>query len=385
MSNFLNQAVTAVVDGINTLRNLQSLGVQLHVATQKGSYRAGELVSGTIWINSSVPVPIQSVALKITGWEITKVVERKYIEDEEYNARDVHNHNHKQYSASHDSTSTGRWVDIPHHQQNQFLNQEVIIANYSQLLNAGSYAFPFEFMLPENLPGCFLETGSRFEASIKYNITAICRQLGGVMASHTLTHQQQFYVEEKLNHKITEQMVSNIKDITFCCCFNQGTCTISAVAAKNAVFPGDFQNTICDIQNDSKCAIKTVQLSIQKDLKVYANGYDERYTKQVVSINHAGLPSGYKDTKEFHIQIPMDVTPTTNSSLITSNYRLKIKLIMRGASNVSIDMPLTVYPASQSQQMVFQPPPAWNVDANQINIADTFVVQPSAPPMPVYE
>eukprot|EP01084_Bolivina_argentea_P208445 355380_1 len=393
MNKLINTAVNAVVIGVNVMRSLQSLGVQLHIATEKMSYRAGDLVSGKIWINSVVPIPMQSISLKISGWETTRVIKREYIYDDVddqkkfHNADIIHHQNgnrmnhdtHVQHNADFHSTQTGRWVDIPHSQQNQIINMDVIIANYTQMLNPGSYCFPFEFVLPDSLSGCFMESGQKFEASIEYKLTAICRQFGN--GGHSLSHSQPFYVEEKLKHMITEQMVTNVKDITFCWFINKGTCTISAVAEKNAVFPGDIQNTICDIQNDSKCEIKNVQLSIKRDFSVYASGHYEKCSKQVVCVKHNGLPSGYKDTKEFSIPIPMDLKPTTNGSLIKSNYRLKVKLIMKGASNVDVAMPLTVYPASQKQEM-FQPPPNWNIDTNQMNIADTYIVQPSAPPMP---
>ena len=267
-----------------------------------------------------------------------------------------------------------QYVDIPHYQQNQILNLDVVIANCTQFLNAGSYAFPFEFMLPE-VPGTFFESDERFEASIHYTITAICEQSG--FGKH-LSHSQSFFVEEKLKHTITEQMVTDTLDVNFCCCFNKGTCTISAVASKNAVFPGDVQNVIADIQNDSECRIKSVDLSIKKDFVVHADGFSERYSRRIVECKHNGLPVGYKDTKEFAVSIPDGITPTTNSAMIQSNYRLKLKLLMSGAGNVSVDMPLTVYPIRQ-QQCVYQPPQNWHINSNEMTVNQTFIVQPTAP------
>ena len=253
----------------------------------------------------------------------------------------------------------------------------MVIANYAQIVPAGSYAIPFQFMLPE-VPGCFIETGKNYKAQITYSISAICNQFGGVGAPMSCS--QEFYVEEKLKHQITEQAVDNIAEITMCCCISKGTCTISAVARKNAVFPGDCQNAICDIQNESSCDIKKIELSIKKDFQVQANGHRERYSKHVAMVKYQGLPKGFRDTKEFAINIPVDITPTTNSTNIQSNYRMKIKLVMSGASNVAVDMPLTVYPASQ-QVVTMQPPPAWGIDMNQVQVAPMVNAMPSGPQM----
>ena len=52
-----------------------SMEVRCQVATAKTSYCSGESVAGKIWIRSMVPVPMQSVVLKISGLETTKIME----------------------------------------------------------------------------------------------------------------------------------------------------------------------------------------------------------------------------------------------------------------------------------------------------------------------
>ncbi len=93
MAKFVTNAINFLSDGIKSLESLESLGVQLHVATEKMNYRAGELVTGKIWINSIVPIPMESVSVKISGWEITRVIQSKYINDDIHDTRngvDIH-------------------------------------------------------------------------------------------------------------------------------------------------------------------------------------------------------------------------------------------------------------------------------------------------------
>ena len=83
MASFFNQATQIVVDGIKGMRSLQSMGVQLHVATEKRTYTAGELVTGKVWINSAVPIPIQAIRIKISGFENCTVIEHKYVSEDD--------------------------------------------------------------------------------------------------------------------------------------------------------------------------------------------------------------------------------------------------------------------------------------------------------------
>ncbi len=188
---------------------------------------------------------------------------------------------------------------------------------------------------------------------------------------------QQFYVEEKLRHLITETAVTNSCEVKAWCCISKGSLTISATAAKNAVFPGDVQEAICDISNESECNIKKVELTIKKDFRVHVNGHREGYSRRVATVEHPGLEKGVKETMKFKITIPRNLNPTTNSTLIQSNYRMKIKMVMSGAGDVAVDMPLTVYPVSQQQQMMV-PPPAWGIDLSQVQTFNVVIEKASA-------
>ena len=57
-------------------------------------------------------------------------------------------------------------------------------------------------------------------------------------------------------------------------------------------------------------------------------------------------------------------------------------MVMSGASNVRVEMPLTVYPAPQ-QAVALQPPSAWGINMNHVQVAEMVAVQPSVQPMPV--
>ena len=78
---------------------------------------------------------------------------------------------------------------------------------------------------------------------------------------------------------------------------------------------------------------------------------------------HEGLSMGSKVGKNLMVNVPADLTPTTNSMSIESNYRMEVKLVMNGCrvSDVVVNMPLAVYPASQLG-VALQPPAYWGKD-----------------------
>ena len=238
------------------------------------------------------------------------------------------------------------------------------VSTYSTAVLPGAYIFPFQFMLPENIPGNFHREDSKFSATIDYTVTAVCESFTG----NSIRGYSKFQINEKLKHFISEQSVSSTENITYCCCFNKGQCTVDAKADKNAIFPGDNLSSICNISNDSQCDIKQVILELKRDFKVSAKGKTHRLNERVQLVKHNGLPAGFKDVKQFIMSIPHNVTPTTHGTLVHSTYRLKIKLVMQGAGNTGVDMPVTVYPRPDVQWL-FAPPNQWGFDMQNAQIA----------------
>ena len=283
-------------------------------------------MTGKVWILSEVEIAMQRVELKITGFESTKVMKR-----------DLDNHR-----------------DVTQSEKNEILNS-----------TPASYGIPFRVMLPE-VPGSFSESdGGKFEANIAYTISAICTPWPGKQEFYVVEYRRPFYVVEKQKEDVTAQKVKyfNIYSLR---CILKGTCRIS-VSAKNAVvFPGMLQKAICDISNGSTIDIKEVELSIQKDFKVRANGHEHTYSRQVAMKKYEGpLKRSQWLDRTLSINVPVDLTPTTNSTLIQSNYRTEVKLMMKecGVHNNVVELPLTMYPTSQLE--VAQPPLDRGKDMNQ--------------------
>ena len=240
---------------------------------------------------------------------------------------------------------------------------------------SASYSIPFEFQLPE-VPGCFSEGGLggsgqllQFEATISYTISAICTPLRGL--GKPVSCSDPFYVEERLKQDVIQRKMRNTFTIYTFFCISRGKCHIS-VTAKNAVFPGEnAQKAICDISNQSTVDVKDIELSIKKNFKVRAQGHEHTYSKVVAMTKHRGGP-GILDfihkrwSRKLSFDVPVNLTPTTNSTLIQCTYRMEVKLVMNTCecgSNV-VGMPLTVYPASQLE-VAPQPPVARGKDLHQ--------------------
>ena len=60
---------------------LSTMEIRCSVATKKMMYRPGEFVAGKVWICCPVPIPMETVALKITGFEMTQVIKGKMVQE----------------------------------------------------------------------------------------------------------------------------------------------------------------------------------------------------------------------------------------------------------------------------------------------------------------
>ena len=73
-------------ESINHSQTREStMSLRCAVATKKRSYCPDEEVTGKVWIRSNAPIPMDTITLKISGFENTKVMERRFVYDENNN------------------------------------------------------------------------------------------------------------------------------------------------------------------------------------------------------------------------------------------------------------------------------------------------------------
>lgn len=130
---------------------------KIGLTVSKPAYIAGELVSGTIYVDIHEPIECDALILKASGVE---KVEFTHVRHE---FKDGESTQHR---------------DRIHRDKTFFKQKIVIFSLQGQRYAPGRYTYPFEFQLPTELPGAFKISGysegdiEALTAKIKYKFKA---------------------------------------------------------------------------------------------------------------------------------------------------------------------------------------------------------------------
>lgn len=155
-----------------------------------------------------------------------------------------------------------------------------------------------------------------------------------------------------------------------CCCFDQGTTTLSVGYEKNLAMSGDVVNLNISVDNSNcKKAIKTVKVDLNKHLFVESNGGASRNWK--TNLTRSTTPpvmAGGRNNLQLAVQIPNIVNPTAVGSIVANYFTIDVMSEVEGCicccgDNEPIVEGHIVVNTSTPEIMLkptMTPPPGWS-------------------------
>ncbi|TMW65687.1 hypothetical protein Poli38472_008329 [Pythium oligandrum] len=294
------------------------LGVKglLRVVVDRPVYRAGELVTGSIFVSIREPIRCDTLSLSIVGEEIAQWMQ----------------------SGDH------------HSQYHEFLKHEIVTAVLPDPLLPGEYMYPFEFQLQDDLPGV-LDADSLFgtvdslHATIKYTLRSRIRVQGRFVSD--LETQFNLVVRSKeapvSRTSAVERTVS--KKVRALRVLNCGTCHLAAAMPKNTFTLAEIARVDCFVNNHtSRVGVREVRCALYQDVTLkLPSGETRRCTRQVTQIKCKGPRSG--DMMERPLQLGLSGKarhPTTVGNFLRCEYRVRIECDLAFGSEISVDFPIII-------------------------------------------
>ena len=316
---------------------------KIYIATEKDAYKAGETISGKVYIQMEKPVPNGgTLFLKFKGWEKTKWSENLFDQ-----------------------------IGL-----NVFYRNSVQLYNWpmGSKIDCESYTFPFSLKTEPTIPGSFLFKGNDNECGeIRYTLKAEI-----IMHNKSLpkmkNHSQVVIRENYDSYKDDLYKETSLNCVT-CYCMSQGTTKLGCqfeqyvyVSGENADLVVAIDNSTCGLPVDAIEAkfIQTITLKdnkgkvkeLKKTLLKQDFGRVEPYTKQVgPTANKIALPliSKEKNNKPFE--------PTTSGDIIVCKYELKVKCQMSGSclqAEPFVISNVFLYPTALADFGKVEAPPGFN-------------------------
>ncbi|XP_070760244.1 arrestin domain-containing protein 3-like [Enoplosus armatus] len=356
---------------------VKSLKVIYNPVNEKNTFTNGDCVSGVVTLEVAKDCQIDSLLVQFKGKAEVLWTERYGQTTVVYHSKD------KYFSIKHyfirDKNVKGG--------DNQTLLTNQGGDTYSSVVAPGCHVYPFTFLIPfQDLPSSFTGSVGKVVYSLKARLSRSMR------IDKKDSTKINFVTKADLSSDpglMAPQHESKDKKMKI---FTSGTVAMDVNLEKTGFFLGEGLKVLSCIQNNSSREIKP-KYCVYRKHSFFANGKRRVSTKDLLKEVGEPIPPSAKENVTRVITIPHDAEPSIlNCSIIKAEYRLRVYLDVKYASDPEIKFPIVILPASQVAAVApppaaagfgFEPfgntnPPAWGIIPPQPPAAP----QPLDPPPP---
>ncbi|OQS02327.1 hypothetical protein THRCLA_05287 [Thraustotheca clavata] len=289
----------------------------IDVIVDKPYYISGELVAGSLLVQVFEPIDCNEVVIIVSGNEVVRW-----------------------------PASNSRYEDLSDYiREDEFLQEKVLIKlilfNVQQQIPPGNYVYPFEYILPNDLPGSFdNKKDNGVVAKITYSITGTLSIDG--MLTKDLSKTIPLNVYEQWNGEIAS--ISNEKsvDVKLLELFNKGKCNLRIALDKNVYEPNEIVMIHCNILNQAKKGVKSIQFDLIQTVKANIRTYCT-LAKIMCTATFPGTPASSEISQVFSFQLKDDgLYPSTHGQVLTCSYRIEMTCTIPFCPDIILALPITI-------------------------------------------
>uniref|UniRef100_UPI003AAE6A17 arrestin domain-containing protein 3-like n=1 Tax=Centroberyx gerrardi TaxID=166262 RepID=UPI003AAE6A17 len=366
----------------STVKNIR---VDCNPINKENTFTSGDFVSGQITLELAKDCQIDSLSVKFKGKAEVLWTERHGKTTVVYHSKDKY-FSIKQYFIR---EQKGQEDDF------QALLTDQGGKAYCNVVAPGCHVYPFTFQIPaQDMP-------SSFEGSVGKIVYSLEARLSRSMRIDSKASTKINFVSRADPNSflvlMEPQHESKDKKMKF---LNSGTVGMDVNIEKTGYCQGEGIKVVASIQNNSSREIKP-KYCVYRKHSFFARGKRRVGTKDLLKEVGEPIPPSANQTVTRVINIPPDIdTSILNCNIIKAEYRLRVYLDVKYASDPEIKFPIVILPASQVPAME-QPPayagfgltafgnpnqPAWNAAPQHPFAPQTvehpFAPQPVEPPPP---
>jgi len=328
---------------------------EIFIHTDQGSYVAGEVIYGNVFLNILHPVAAKSLFLEIVGYE---KAEWQYEEVEWYDE---------------DGQRKSRTIIKERKAEGDFFKDRFTLIDYPGGYPVGQFSYPFQYRLPDNLPGVFekkRKKGLKLKAKIRYKIKAV---VDIAHTKHDLICKQHLIIHEQLDKKIEPKHFMKEITVRTLCCIPRGPVKCEAFMNKNCYMAGETAQIHVKVENNSTVEVNHFNSKLIRHITLLDKHGHTREISDVVAMQKYPGTAPHSN-KAQDIPLPLFgrhsrlIQPSTNSRVIKCKYYVMIELDIPWAPDLEIQVPVIIY-APQNALWQNWHPPTWfqNAQLQKVN------------------
>nr|XP_046242923.1 arrestin domain-containing protein 3-like [Scatophagus argus] len=323
--------------------SVKSVKVTYDPINERNTFSSGDSISGRVTVEVEKDCEIQSLLIKFKGKADVLWSEKHGQTTVVYHAKD------KYFSVKHYFIQDHKKKHKNDDSEAQLLNQNG--ETYSNVIPPGIHIYPFTFQIP------FQEMPSSFKGSVGKIVYLLEAKLSRSMRIDKKDSTKiNFVTHADVSSNpalMTPQHETKDKKMKV---FTSGTVAMDVKLEKTGFFQGEGLKVQAYIENNSSREIKP-KYCIYRKHSFFADGKRRVDTKDLLKEVGEPIPPSTNEKVSRVITIPQDMEPSIhNCSIIKVEYRLRVYLDVKYASDPEIKFPIVILPASPVPALA--PPPA---------------------------
>ncbi|RHY09573.1 hypothetical protein DYB36_010668 [Aphanomyces astaci] len=229
-------------------------------------------------------------------------------------------------------------VDRPYYMSGELVKGKIIV-------EPGTYEFPFDYQLPDNLPGSFnaKKESSGVVAKIEYSMTGTVI-VDGVFARDLMKKAVLVLYTSHAGQLVQPSVDTCSRKVSYLC-FDQGTCAFKASADKTVYNTTDTPQIHIDIQNGSKQNVLRIQCRlVRQDVLTAADGAIKTVRTELCDASFPGVPAHAVISQDLPFALTTKLlAPSTKGSLLVVTYVIHVLCdLPRTASDILLALPIEI-------------------------------------------
>ncbi|XP_061762310.1 arrestin domain-containing protein 3-like [Nerophis ophidion] len=253
-----------------------------------------------------------------------------------------------------------RWTE--HHGQNRnryywsdekyYDIKQHILRDGSKTITKGRHVFPFTFKIPDrNMPSSFKSSTGRIVHKVKAELKRSMKLKKEAKAHFTFVSKADMDIHGLMEpqHDCTDKSLST---------FGSGSISMDVHTSRMGYQQGEDLQVQVEIHNQSSRDLKPKFVLYEKQ-SFFAQGHRRLYTKDILKEKGDPIEAHSNKTVKKIITIPRELpTSILNSAIIKLEYRLKIFLDVKFATDPKIKLPIVVLSALEVSDRKQRPAPS---------------------------
>ncbi|XP_024131221.2 arrestin domain-containing protein 3 [Oryzias melastigma] len=349
---------------------VKKLDVTYNPINERNTFTNGDFITGQVMLEMGKNCQIDSLFVKfkakadVTWSETYGKTTVVYHSKEKYFTM-------KQYFIQSKDSKDGEYV--------QLINQT---SNYPSVVAPGVHVYPFTFQFPvQDYPSSFKGPHGKIVYSLEACLSRSMRP--NKKESTTVSFVSKPDISN-ISALKTPQRMSMDKKMKV---FTSGSLAMDVNLEKSCFVQGEAIKVVSFIKNNSSREIKP-KYCIYRKHSFFAKGKRKVHTKDLIKEEGSPIPEKASETVTQVIAIPRDAEPSIlNCNIIKAEYRLRVYLDIKYASDPEVKFDIVILPAAQmvpdgpsSSNAWFGTEPFGNPAASVWNFGPSAPIQPSAPP-----